>query len=103
MLREVLNIAKFQSMLFLLIGLICGIIYSFGGLLVDTLVSWGLSSGEYWSTPGLSYGTILAFGALIGMPLIFGIGGFALGLVEGLLYALIGKRIKWMQIEKNFY
>ena len=32
-------------------------------------------------TPGLSYGTILAFGALLGMPLIFGGLGVLLGAV----------------------
>ena len=62
-------LAKFQAVLFALIGLICGILYSFGGLVIDTLVSFDwLTSAE---TSGLSYGTILAFGAVIGMPLIF--------------------------------
>jgi hypothetical protein len=27
-------------------------------------------------TPGLGFGTVLAFGALIGMPVIFAIAGF---------------------------
>lgn len=55
------------------VGLVLGIVYSFGGLLIDSLVSLGwVTSSE---TSGLSMGTVLAFGALIGMPLIFGMLG----------------------------
>jgi hypothetical protein len=39
-------------------------------LLIDTLVSLEYLNPESMGTPGLSYGTILAFGALVGMPLI---------------------------------
>jgi len=48
-----------------LLGLLAGILYSFGGLIIDILVSFGwITSSE---TPGLSYGTVFAFGALIGI------------------------------------
>jgi hypothetical protein len=50
-------------------GLVCGVVYSVGGLIYDAL------------TIGLNWGTAMAFGALIGMPLIFGAIGFALGAV----------------------
>ena len=69
-----------------LLGLLAGVFYSFGGLIIDTLVSLGVLSPERMSTPGLSYGTILAFGALIGMPLIFAVFGFFAGLVEAILF-----------------
>jgi len=63
------------------------LLYSFGGFLIDTLVTVGwITTNE---TPGLSYGTVLAFGALIGMPLIAGIIGFVLGIVEAVLYNLV--------------
>lgn len=42
-------------------------------------------------TSGLSYGTLLAFGALIGMPLIFGATGFLTGICEAILYNLFAK------------
>ncbi len=73
----------------LILGLAAGILYSFGGLIIDTLVSleWITSS----ETPGLSYGTVLAFGALIGMPIIFAVFGFAAGLVVAILFNLIAK------------
>lgn len=73
-----------------LLGLLAGIYYSFGGLLVDGLVSLGwIRSSE---TPGLTYGTVLAFGALIGMPLIAATVGFAVGLAEAVLY---NWTVKW--------
>jgi len=86
---KVTKYALFQSLLLGLIGLCCGILYSLGGLLIDGLVSLGIASSEYWSTPGLSYGSILAFGALVGMPLIFAAFGFLLGMVEAVLYNLL--------------
>ncbi len=80
--------ACFQAFLGLLIGLLCGILYAFGGLLIDIGVSLGLLSPEAMSTPGLSVGTLLAFGALLGMPLIFAGIGFLLGAIGAILYNL---------------
>ena len=66
-----------------LIGLVLGIIYSVGGLIVDASVTLGwITSAE---TPGLSWGTVLAFGALIGMPIIFAIPGVVLGAIAALV------------------
>jgi len=39
-------------------------------------------------TPGLSYGTVLAFGALIGMPVLFATFGSVFGFLEAILYNL---------------
>jgi hypothetical protein len=89
---RVFSFAKFQAILMTLVGLLCGILYSFGGLLIDLLVSIDLLSSKTMSTPGLSYGTVLAFGALIGMPIIFAIIGFLTGVLEALLYNLF---VKW--------
>jgi len=46
------------------LGLVCGVLYSVGGLVVDML------------TIGLNWGTAMAFGALVGMPVVFGTFGF---------------------------
>ena len=95
---KILPFALFQGWLTTLLGLVCGILYSFGGLLIDTGVSLGWISGEAWGTPGLSYGTVLAFGALIGMPVIFGLIGFAGGILEALLFNIISRWVggfKW--------
>ena len=96
---KILSFAIFQGFLGTLLGLIAGICYSFGGLIIDALVSMGwVTTSE---TPGLSYGTLLAFGALIGMPIIFYIGGFILGIVEALLYNLVGRWIGGLDLD-NF-
>jgi hypothetical protein len=96
---KVLAFAKFQSFFWGIIGLLLGVIYSFGGLLVDTLVSMGLASPEAMETPGLSVGTILAFGALIGMPLIAIICGFAMGVVQAVIYNWVFKKYNLLKID----
>ena len=60
------------------LGLVCGVLYSFGGLVVDLL------------TIGLNWGTVLAFGALVGMPIIFGAFGFFLGALIALIAQGVG-------------
>ena len=85
--------AKFLAVLGVLIGFLCGLFYSVGGFLIDALVSMEFLS----SAPGLSYGTLLAFGALIGMPLLLGAAGFLLGLVAGLLFNGCLKGINGLQ------
>ena len=68
-LRTATGFAKWMAFL----GLICGVLYSFGGLVIDLL------------TIGLNRGTLLAFGALVGMPVIFGTFGFFLGALIALI------------------
>jgi hypothetical protein len=87
--------------IFGIVGLFCGIVYSFGGLLIDILVSLNWLSSEVMETPGLSYGTALAFGALIGMPIIFALAGFVLGIIEGIVYNLFSKWLFGIKIEFN--
>jgi hypothetical protein len=93
----VLSFAKLHTMLGALIGLILGILYSFGGLLIDTGVSIGWITSQ--ETPGLSYGTVLAFGALIGMPAIFAGFGLAVGLIGAILYNLFARWFGGMEID----
>lgn len=95
----VLSFTKFQAIMMALLGLLAGIIYSFGGLIIDGLVSIGWVSSTSASTPGLSIGTVLAFGALIVMPIIFLIFGFAAGLVEAFLFNLFSKWIGGIELE----
>jgi hypothetical protein len=94
---DILPFVKFQTIMGAIIGLILGIIYSFGGLIIDTLVSVGLVISS--ETPGLSYGTVLAFGALIGMPIIFLIFGFIIGLIEVFLFNLFARWIGAIKID----
>lgn len=93
---NIFSFAKFHAILFTIGGLIAGIFYSFGGLIIDSLVSFGLITTQ--ETPGLSYGTVLAFGALVGMPIVFAACGFILGLIEALLFNLFAKWLRKLSI-----
>jgi len=93
---KVISFLKFHLFLGVLLGLILGILYSFGGLVIDSMVSLGwIQSAE---TPGLSHGTLLAFGALIGMPVIFGGLGLIFGLIEVVLYKLFYRWLSHLDI-----
>ena len=93
------SFARFQAVIFAIIGLVAGILYSFGGLFIDVLVSIGWVSSTAAGTPGLSFGTVLAFGALIGMPIIFAIAGFVAGLVEASLYNVFAGRFGGIDLD----
>ena len=84
---KVSSLAKFQAVLGAHAGLLAGAIYSFGGLVYDLF------------TIGLNWGTVLAFGALIGMPLIFGAAGFVLGVVEGVLFNILSRWTGGMDVD----
>jgi len=88
----VFSFAKFQVILGIIIGSIFGVLYAFGGLGIDVLVSLGWINSK--ETAGLSYGTLLAFGALIGMPIIGLIAGVLKGVIEAVLYNFLSKRLK---------
>lgn len=96
---KVLSLAKLQAVIMTIAGLISGILYSFGGLLIDVLVSIGWVSPESASTPGLSFGTVLAFGALIAMPIIFAICGFLAGAIGAFLYNIFGRWFGGIEID----
>ena len=83
---SLLAFAMFRAKLAALAGLLAGVIYGFGGFAIDFLVSAQWLSGETFGTTGLSVGTVLAFGALFGMPVLFAGAGFMLALVEGVLF-----------------
>lgn len=87
----VFSFARFQAWLCALVGVACGLLYSIGGLILDTLVSLGWLPSASMSTPGLSPGTVLAFGALIGIPILFAITGFLGGILEAVLYNLFAR------------
>ena len=90
---QIVPFAIFQMVIFGLLGLLCGVFYAFGGLIIDIMVSLDWLSPEKMETPGLSYGTFLAFGALLGMPLIGLVFGFFTGLITGVLYNFLARKI----------
>ena len=86
------SVAARQAALMAVVGLVAGFLYSFGGGAVDVLVTTGLITST--STPGVSWGTALAFLALLGMPLYFAVFGFAAGAIGAFLYGLVARRIR---------
>jgi len=88
---KVLSLAKLQAVIMSIAGLIAGILYSIGGLIIDVLVSIEWVSPVVASTPGLSFGTVLAFGALIVVPVLSAIIGFLAGAIGAFLYNFFGR------------
>ena len=84
----VLFSAKLLGIAMTVAGMIAGILYAFGGAFYELF------------TGTLNTGTVLAFGALIGMPVIFGV----VGLVAGAVVALLDNfAVKWFGgIEMDF-
>lgn len=83
----VLFLAKLQAVIMAAAGLLAGIIYSFGGFIYEL------------STGSLNWGTALAFGALIGMPLLFALFGFVAGAIGAVIYNLIAKWINGVEVD----
>ncbi len=71
-----------------------GGIYSIGGAIIDLIVSMGLVSPAYWETPGLSMGTILALGAMVVLPILWGLAGYILGFLFSAFRAYPAKKRK---------
>jgi hypothetical protein len=75
---DVLKTGRRLGRLMAFVGLACGVLYSVGGLVVDLL------------TIGLNRGTLMAFGALVGMPIIFGSVGFLAGVLVTFVANAVG-------------
>ena len=75
---RILPLAIRMATIMAVIGLVCGVLYSVGGFFIDLF------------TTGLNLGTVMAFGALIGMPLIFGAFGFVFGAVCAIVTSGVG-------------
>jgi hypothetical protein len=86
---SIFRLAKIHAIAFGAIGLLLGILYSFGGLIIDALVSYSVITSS--ETPGLSIGTLMAFGALLGMPAIFAFIGLILGTIVAIIYNITTK------------
>ena len=73
----VMFLAKLFGLVMAAFGLFAGVIYSFGGAVIDIV-----------TTHSVNGGTALAFLALVGMPAIFGTFGFVAGAVGAPIYNL---------------
>lgn len=97
---NIIPFAKFHTIIFSIFGLFLGILYSFVGFIVDVMVTIGWVLPNTVGTPGLSLGTILAFGGLLGVPILFALVGISIGLIEALICKTVSKFIK---IEMEFF
>lgn len=68
-------------------GLVCGILYAFGGFIYELI------------TGTLNSGTVLAFGALIGMPLTFAAFGSAAGAIGAVLYNIVARQFGGIELD----
>ena len=75
------SFAKFQAILFGLLGIACGFLF-IRWLIIDALVNLDLLSSETMSTPSLNMGSVSAMGALIETPALFAIIGFLTEFLE---------------------
>ena len=94
--------AKLLILVFGLLGFACGIYYSFGGLFIDIMVSLGWLTAKKMETPGLSKGTLLAFGALVVMPMIGMVFGFVSGLLGAWSYNICSNRLGALKVDFKF-
>jgi hypothetical protein len=83
----VLSLAKICAFLYLIPGLIIGIYLSiefsrFPPMMTDTILSWLSNRGAF-----LTY------------PLAYGVGGFVFGLLGGLFYNFLSRKIGGIEIE----
>jgi len=79
---DILSGAQIGAVIMASMGLFMGVLYSVGGLVYEL----------YMGIP-LNLGTILAFGALVGMPLIFAIPGIVIGAIVATIYNAISKKV----------
>lgn len=77
----ILFLAKLQAIVMAIVGLVLGVLYSFGGFFYELF------------TQTLNTGTALAFLALIGMPLALSLAGFLAGAVEAILYNIFARLV----------
>ena len=96
----VLSFTKFLAALMAFAGLITGILYSFGGAIYDVVK--GFPVGSEGDLPTWLCGPpvcLIAFGAIIGMPIIFAVPGFIAGAIGAFLYNLGARWVGRIEVD----
>lgn len=83
----VVSFGKLIGHIMACIGFFFGVLYSFGGLIVDAFVN-----------QQLNLGTLMAMMALIGMPFIFALFGFVCGVLGALIYNHLGNKVSLVEL-----
>jgi hypothetical protein len=89
----VISLAKMQGALYALVGLVIGAGVSLFALLGAALMN---SAG---SSSGSQFGVLFGVGAVILFPIGYGLFGFVLGLIIGVLYNLVAAIAGGVEIE----
>jgi len=84
---DVFSVGKIESLLLAVMGLFIGVIY---GVIVAII---GTASGH----PGL--GILGFFGVIIFLPIVYGVLGLIMGLLTGLFYNWIAKKVGGLEFE----
>ena len=79
----VISLAKMYGLLMFIFGLIIGIIY---GLLIIIVGATMAAAGGGNATMGGASSAAVGIGAMIGIPIIYGILGFVMGAIGALIY-----------------
>lgn len=82
---DVLSLAKFQTVLMALMGLLVGVFVAFFGFLFQAFAGRFVEGGE--ALPALGAG--LGVAALFILPIVYAVIGFIAGLIGGALFNLV--------------
>jgi hypothetical protein len=87
---DVMSAAKVEGLIGVIIGLVMGIIFALFGAIASSFI------GDRGSM-GVMIGS--GFGAIIIMPIMYGVGGFIGGAISALIYNLVSGWIGGLEIE----
>lgn len=91
----VLSCGKVLGALYALLGLLIGLPIAFFSL-IGAIVSTGSPQS---GSEGLIFGTLFGVGAVIFLPIFYGILGFVGGIISALLYNLIARLVGGIELE----
>ncbi|QBY05688.1 hypothetical protein E2K93_15545 [Thalassotalea sp. HSM 43] len=84
-------LAKLIALAFAGFGLIAGLLYAFVGLWADL------------TSTGVNWGSLFAFGAIVGMPVLFALVGFILGAMSSVAYNVVSAKLGGIEMDAESY
>jgi hypothetical protein len=92
---------KIKKIGILSLGKILGILYALLGLILGAFITlFALITPAFSSTsaPGM-FGALFGVGAIILLPIFYGVMGFVMGLIMALLYNLVASWVGGLEVE----
>lgn len=90
------SLAKLQGIIMALVGLVAALLMTLVGSLAGALFSSFPEAENTVSTGGI---LALGAGAIIFLPIAYGVAGFVGGLIGGLIYNLVAKWVGGIELE----